>query len=302
MKKKLFAMAVALLATLSASAQILYKVSGGKLAKPSYVVGTFHLADASFAQKIPGVKEALDATDQVCGELKWDDLLNPDSLRQMQSYMMLPEGKTLEGVLGKATYGKLSEYLKTVMGAGLDNPIVAQQMGRLSPAVLSTQLQLLQYVSKHMGEFDPTNTIDSYFQTQAKANNEPISGLETIRFQCGVLYGSATLERQKTLLDCFLDNRAYYDDLYDRMAKAYFAQDLDALEKIVDEKFNATCDATPEEQDILIYRRNADWIKKMPAIMTAKPTLFVVGAGHLPGDKGLLHMLKAAGYTVEAVK
>lgn len=302
MKKKLFAIAVALLATMSSSAQILYRVSGGKLAKPSYFVGTFHLADASFAQKIPSIKEALDATDQVYGELKWDDLLNPDSLRQMQSSMMLPEGKTLEGVLGKATYDKLSEYLKTVMGAGLDNPIVAQQMGRLSPAVINTQLQMLQYMSKHMGKFDPTNTIDSYFQTQAKANNESIGGLETIQFQCGVLFGSATLERQKTLLDCFLDNRAYYDDLYDRMAKAYFAQDLDALEKIVDEKFNATCDATPEEQDILIYRRNADWIKKMPAIMTAKPTLFVVGAGHLPGDKGLLHMLKTAGYIVEAVK
>ena len=58
----------------------------------------------------------------------------------------------------------------------------------------------------------------------------------------------------------------------------------------------------PEELAQLIDNRNADWAKKMPAIMAAKPTFFVVGAGHLPGAKGVLQLLKDAGYTVEAVK
>mgnify|MGYP006319358759 CR=1 FL=1 len=40
----------------------------------------------------------------------------------------------------------------------------------------------------------------------------------------------------------------------------------------------------------------------MPDIMKAHPTFFAVGAGHLPGDKGLLKLLREAGYTVEAVK
>ena len=38
----------------------------------------------------------------------------------------------------------------------------------------------------------------------------------------------------------------------------------------------------------------------MPAIMTEAPTLFVVGAGHLPGDNGVLNLLKQQGYTIEA--
>ena len=36
--------------------------------------------------------------------------------------------------------------------------------------------------------------------------------------------------------------------------------------------------------------------------MSEKPTLLVVGAGHLPGKRGVLELLKAEGYTVEAVK
>ena len=40
----------------------------------------------------------------------------------------------------------------------------------------------------------------------------------------------------------------------------------------------------------------------MPAIMTEAPTLSVVGAGHLPGDNGVLNLLKQQGYTIEAMK
>ena len=50
------------------------------------------------------------------------------------------------------------------------------------------------------------------------------------------------------------------------------------------------------------HNRNADWVAKMPAIMSDKPTFFAVGAGHLPGEKGVLNLLKLAGYEVEAVK
>lgn len=49
----------------------------------------------------------------------------------------------------------------------------------------------------------------------------------------------------------------------------------------------------------LIYNRNADWLRLMPAIMQARPTLFVVGAGHLPGDRGVLEGLRKMGYKVE---
>lgn len=37
----------------SAGAQLLYKVSGGNLSKPSYIVGTYHLAPASFVAPSP---------------------------------------------------------------------------------------------------------------------------------------------------------------------------------------------------------------------------------------------------------
>ena len=86
------------------------------------------------------------------------------------------------------------------------------------------------------------------------------------------------------------------------MTDSYMAQNLDDLSESVEEKLNNSCDPYPEEMDALIYNRNIDWATRMPAIMQTAPTMFVVGGGHLPGERGVLHLLQAQGYTVEAVK
>ncbi len=303
MIKRLLAAAVlAVLTVTSASAQLLYKISGKDLKAPSYIIGTFHLANATFVDKIAGVKDALTATDQVFGEVPFDDMLNPDTLKVMQAAMMLPDGQTLKTVLSAEQYKKLDAVLTQMMGVGLSNPQVSAQMGKMSPAALSAQLQVLMFMQKHMGEFDPLHGFDQYFQTQAKHNNEPIGGLETVAFQITLLYKSYDMQRQVEQLMCMIDNMDFYEKIVEKMAKAFYAQDIDALKAAMEEKLGNTCDATPKEWALFNDNRNADWVRKMPAIMAAKPTFFAVGAGHLPGPKGVLQLLKDIGYTVEAVK
>ena len=99
-----------------------------------------------------------------------------------------------------------------------------------------------------------------------------------------------------------IDNDEYYSLQMKELAAAYFAQDMQALLDVTEEKIGNQCDSTPGEEEALIYGRNAAWVKAMPAMMGEAPTLFVVGAAHLPGEKGVLELLRAKGYTVEAVK
>ena len=86
------------------------------------------------------------------------------------------------------------------------------------------------------------------------------------------------------------------------VAAAYFGQSLEDLEDLTAEESDGACGSSPEEEDKLIYNRNANWAKAMPKIMAADPTLFAVGAAHLCGEKGVLALLKEQGYTVEPVK
>lgn len=301
-KRFIAAALVAVFTVAGANAQLLYKISGKDLTTPSYIIGTHHLANVGFVNKIAGVKDALTSTEQVYGEVRWDDMTNPDSLKVMQAAMMLPDGQSLKTVLSAEQYKKLDAVITQMMGVGLSNPQVGAQMGKMSPAALSTQLQVLMFMQKHMGEYDPSSTFDQYFQAQAKHNNEPVGGLETLAFQTNLLYKGSDMKRQVEQLMCLLDNQEFYEQMMESMTDAFYAQDLDALKAAMDKKLGGTCDSTPEELAQLIDNRNADWAKKMPAIMAAKPTFFVVGAGHLPGAKGVLQLLKDAGYTVEAVK
>ena len=55
-------------------------------------------------------------------------------------------------------------------------------------------------------------------------------------------------------------------------------------------------------EDLLLVRRNRNWIPVMGEMMMAKPTFFAVGAGHLGGDEGVVALLREAGYTVKPLK
>lgn len=300
--KKLFS--ILLLMTvfvIGANAQLLYKISGKDLQKPSYIIGTYHLANVGFVDKIPGVKDALTNTEQVYGELDMTDLQSADNMKKMQNAMMLPEGQSLKTILTADQMKRLNAYLKKTMSVDMSSPMVEKQMGKLTPQALVTQLTLLMFMTKHMGEFDPSSTFDQYFQAQAKKNNEPVGGFETVDFQIKTLLQSSPIKRQVEQLMCFIDHQDFMSSMSDKIVDAFYAQDLTAVKAAMDEKIGNSCDSTPEEEDAMINNRNADWLTKMPAIMSAKPTFFAVGAGHLPGDKGVLQLLKNAGYTVEGV-
>lgn len=300
--KKTLTFIIALLAASSMNAQILYKITGKDAKNASYIIGTYHLADASFTEKIPGLQTALAETEQVYGEVNMENMMQPASIQKMTAAMMLPEGQTLKTVLTPEQFGKVSAFAKELMGVGLDNDMVFSQLGKMSPKALATQFTLLLFIKNSATPFNPANGLDNFFQMQAKQNNKPIGGLETIDFQIETLYKSTPIERQVEELICLVDNKEYNLMMVQEISKAFYAQDLQAIEKAADEKLNNSCDSTPEEEETLIYGRNDNWMKFMPAIMAEKPTFFAVGALHLVGERGMLAQLQKAGYTVTPCK
>lgn len=301
MKKNILLTVLFAFASLMANAQLLYKISGKGLANSSYIVGTYHLAPASFADSIPGIRQAMADCQQTYGELVMNQMMSADSVALLQQAMMLPDGMTIDKVLSADEMTRLNAYLRELVGTDLTNAMLNQQMGKMSPSGLSTMLSMLSFMKKE-GNVDVTNLIDDYFQKETLAQGKGIGGLETVGFQIKVLFKGQTMERQKQLLMCLVDNAKVMDEMTDKVRKAYYSQDIDAVKEALDAKLYNSCDQTPEEEDALINNRNADWLTKMPALMSQKPTLFAVGAGHLPGPKGVLNLLREAGYRVEPMK
>lgn len=301
MKRILFSAFLLLVAFIGTQAQLLWKISGNGLSKPSYIIGTYHLAPASFADSIPGLKNALNTSEQVYGEIIMSEMTAPENMAKLQSIMMLPEGQTIDKMFTAEEMARINAMMNDIIGIDMTNPMVAQQFGKLSPQALTMQLTVLMYLKKNP-KFNLNQTFDEHFQNKAKEQGKPVGALETIDFQINLLYKGQSEERQKELLLCLADNKDMYEMQTENIIKAFFTQDLKAVNDAMDEKLNNSCDYTPQEKDELIYNRNADWIKKMPEIMKKKSTFFAVGAGHLPGERGMLELLRQAGYKVECVK
>ena len=282
----------------SANAQLLYKISGNGLKSPSYIVGTYHLAPASFADEIKGMSDAFAAVEQVYGEVDMLDT-QAEQIAMMQA-MMLPEGKYIDDMFSAEEMERINAYVRGAMGMDLSHPMLREQLGRMRPSVLAMQLGLLEFI-KITPNFNPNDLIDSYFQKEARKRGLVVGGLETTEFQMELLYGESTDEEEREALLKLVDDKEAMLAEMQAMTDAYFSFDMKSIHQLTIQNVE-TGEMTPEEFAEMITDRNRRWVEAMPAIMAAKPTLFVVGAGHLPSKEGVLELLKAEGYKVKAVK
>lgn len=282
----------------SANAQLLYKISGNGLKEPSYIVGTYHLAPASFADEIKGMSDAFASVEQVYGEV---DMLDAQAAQiAMMEAMMLPEGKYIDDMFSAEEMERINAYVRGAMGVDLSHPMLREQLGRMRPSVLAMQLTLLEFM-KVTPNFNPNDLIDNYFQVEARKRGLVVGGFETAEFQMELLYGESTDEEEREALLKLVDDKEALLAEMQAMTDAYFSFDMKGIHQLTIQSVE-TGEMTPEEFAEMITDRNRRWVEVMPAIMEAKPTLFVVGAGHLPGDEGVLELLKAEGYKVKAVK
>ena len=294
MKKLLFTFCL-ICHTISAQAQLLWKVSGNGLEKPSYIIGTHHLAPLSITDSIAGLSEALTNTSQMIGEIRMDQLQSPENMAIMQQLMLTESDSTIQALVTPEEYEMINAFAKEHMM--FDISMIPQ----IKPSYILNNAVVIMYVKSVVG-FNPQEQLDTFFQSLAMNQGKPVSALETLGFQFGLLYNSMSLQRQADLLVCTLSNMDQSLDRVKRLTNAYMKQDLDELYKVSEEKDGTLCDATPEETAALIDNRNINWANELPAMMQEAPAFIAVGALHLPGAKGVLNLLKEKGYQVEPMQ
>lgn len=293
--KKILGILLFICVALNSNAQLLWKISGNGLEKPSYIFGTHHLAPLSIKDSIAGMPQAINETSQVYGEVVMSEMAAPAFMQEMQKMMMLPADTTLQSLFTPEQYELLGKTVKENLKADIS------MLAQLKPAVISQQLELI-FSMKHLKGFNPQEQLDTYFQQQAQQNGKKVGGLETAQSQLDVLFNSQTLRRQAELLSCAISNIEKTIETSRKAVVFYKAQDLNGLLSLFEEREGNSCDPLPGELEALLDNRNKAWSKKMPTIMKDAPTLFVVGAGHLPGNNGVLNLLKEQGYTLEPMK
>jgi uncharacterized protein len=265
---------------------LLWEISGNGLEKSSYLFGTIHMICSEDAFLSDSLRTAIHKVDAVYFEVDMDNLIE---MLGIVSKMKMRGDTTLADLLDRKDYEKVKSYFKN-------------KSSLLPFSVLETYKPMLaaSMLMEAGTGCDEPKAMEEIIMKEAKGYGKNIKGLETMGFQLSIFdtipYKLQALQLVKYVDDA--ENGKADDKEYDKLMQAYRNQDLSKMEELT----KTTDIGIASFTDILLYNRNRNWVEKLKDILPDKSVVIAVGAGHLPGDQGLISLLRKAGYTVKPVE
>jgi len=249
-----------------------------------YLVGSIHVMKPTAYPLAPAFTQSLTQADLVVFETKLDEVLvQSESLFELGLYQ---DGTTLQQTLPPKTYNQLqtlAENLGIPMGA----------LNQMEPwlATQAITMRLLQQAG-----YRPIYGVDFYFFQKTQEANLPYIGLETPleQFQ---FFDDLSTEEQIAFLRHSIEKTQRNIEQVDRTVALWKKGDMRGLEAILltpmEKEF-------PEMYQALIVERNQNWMLEILALLREDEVPFIVlGTAHLVGDRGLVKLMQARGYTLQ---
>jgi uncharacterized protein len=272
---------------------LVWKISGNKLKKPSYLYGTIHvIPKADFALPEP-IKTVLPDMKCVTFEIDMAEMTNLVAQFSLLTKAFMANGKKLKDVMPADDYAFVKEKMK-------ERGLPGGMFERIKPMFLSMMFTGGEDGPTSGGSARKMTSVEMELYNAARKRRIASDGLETASYQMSI-FDSIPYEIQAKMLVKTLqaDNVASEGaNELDKMLEMYKNQDIQAMQNIVSDDDSGI---GPYE-DLLLNQRNRNWIPVMGRMMRLKPTLFAVGAGHLGGKEGVIALLRKEGYSVEAVQ
>jgi uncharacterized protein YbaP (TraB family) len=194
---------------------------------------------------------------------------------------VLPEGKTLAGILGKERYGR-ADALAHEVGIELS---LFDQFAPWFAAEAISQMQLTQ-----LG-FQPEAGVEMYFMERARNDGKSVDGLETIHDQIS-LFQNMPLDTQAEYLVSSLEQAHDLPKEVDSMVRAWQHGDTQWFAS----ELQSELGRDPRLYQSVLVARNRKWVPKIEALLNDdKNYLVIVGTGHLVGQGSVIDLLKKDG-------
>lgn len=249
-----------------------------------YLLGSIHVADDSFYPLRAEIEQAFAASETLVVEV---DINSPQSVASfaqlMQNEAAYSGGETLRDHVSKKTYDELQAYLKTL---GIAPALVENK----KPGMVVLTLAAIQ---AQQAGLNPEQGIDLHF-TNAAGSHKKILALETMAEQLKIFLD---IEDADLLLqDSFYALETVQEEM-GAMVNAWKQGDEKALHKLLFDDVLNENPAIISLYEPLYFQRNIKMTNSIKAYLKQKGRYFVVvGAGHLIGEKGIVQLLRNAGY------
>jgi uncharacterized protein YbaP (TraB family) len=267
---------------------LLWEIKGPGIEKPSYLYGTIHLIDAKKYFLPAGTMSAFEASKKVFFEIDMKEMTDISKLMGMMNKLFMKDGKTLKDLVSADEYKMISDHFQK---KGL--PMFMFE--RMKPMFLSVFANM---------DMDPSGlksgSMKSYemeFMEMAEDTKKETGGLESIDFQISLFDEIPYDAQAKMLVDAIKSETSDGDSEFKKMTDLYLKQDIDGMLTMISSE-----EAMTGFEDKLVSGRNKNWIPLIIEASKKSPSFFAVGAGHLGGPDGVIHLLKKQGYSVKPAK
>ena len=261
---------------------LLWQITGKGLQQPSYFFGTMHMLCPEDAKLSAPLQQVMNQVKSLYFEVDMDDMMQMfGSLKAMN----MKNGTKLQDLLSPEEYTRVKNYFDK------HSPLPFTMMENYKPMLLSGMIEEQQLPCKS------TNGMEMVILEQSNKLKLPVNGLETMEFQAG-LFDSIPYQEQADELVKAIDSMQTQKGSIDTLMQTYRSQNLAKIEELT------SSDQGEEAKylDLLLYNRNRNWVAQFDTIAAKGSTLFAVGAGHLPGDQGVLELLRKKGFKVTPLK
>lgn len=265
---------------------LLWKISGKGLKKPSYLYGTYHLVPSGYLPADGKVLQAFQESKGVIVEVELDSMVMQKAA--MMAYM--PDHKFSE-LVAQADYGLVAEEIKATSGYDL------QMFEQVKPITLSLMLSAnySMEAAPWLKEYEGA-PLDGFFVEEGRKLGKNILTLESVEEQMKLLYQTDSPEKQAQELVQMVREKEEMRRLSADVVNNWRSENIDQMAAV-----SASMMDSFGGQEALLTDRNARWMDILPKQFKKGSQFVAVGALHLTGDDGLINLLRAKGYTVEAV-
>ena len=245
-----------------------------------YLLGTIHSEDPRVLDFPESFIDRLTANEVFAMEMV------PDlpTLNRLTEFMHYQDGTTLESRIGVERFARVREALS-------DYRVPPDWISRMK---VWAAMMTLSVPPPQTGFF-----MDFSLSLRAAGAGLKVVGLETLEQQLSFLEEMPP-DQQLALLDQALDEHARVDEVHAMMVESYLAGDLQALENEVSDQL---AELPPDTQRYFmsqgIEARNQRMIEALLPRLDRGRVFVAVGALHLPGDKGLISLLRQQGYELK---
>src|SRR5215213_3468866 len=261
---------------------LLWEITGKGLAKPSYLFGTMHVSSKMVFHLSDSFYLALKNADVVALET------NPGNWQEDFSRYDLEGNFYNYDFRSKGGYSEPDDYLSINTLKAFPYEKLMEKALYSSPSIINSFLYRTN--SEGSSDFEEDTYLDLYIYQVGKKWSKKVCGVENFDESMTLMkeaYADAAKDKNLRERTYDIDN----DFSYSKLEDAYRTGNLDLLDTI--NKVNSRSAAFDEK---FLYKRNEIQATSVDSILKTKAALFVgVGAAHLPGERGVIEMLRRKG-------